>query len=306
LCNPARSIDIGTALLPAGIDASNIGSIFEEHVVLSNLDPFKPINCSFGLGDKVFNFGTVIAQLDASHAAPAPLDGTSASGSKGDKKPAKAASKGAARASSSGPSSTAISAGSAAAVSLLDEPGAVKVNLKFINPIKVPCTVNFNIKPRGGSQPGESSLLAFCREDEVSLKRRYECVLPVLLRTTCFATGADIAVLHLLSGVRFPMEVLPSSIVIPPHEYRHVTLAFCPKGIQQYSATFEASVVGGGADAATAGFVCELRGEGTLPSLSFQVRWRACSWPAVQVPGSHTWLLGFCVIALPSFVRQHG
>jgi hydrocephalus-inducing protein len=67
------------------------------------------------------------------------------------------------------------------------------------------------------------------------------------------------------------MEVFPSSIVIPPHEYRHITLAFCPKAIQQYSATFEASVVGGGADPATAGFVCELRGEGTLPSLSFQV-----------------------------------
>lgn len=75
-------------------------------------------------------------------------------------------------------------------------------------------------------------------------------------------------------GVRFRMEVFPSSIVIPPHEYRHVTLAFCPKAIQQYSATFEATVVGGGADPGTAGFVCELRGEGTLPSLSFQVRCR--------------------------------
>ncbi|WIA13448.1 hypothetical protein OEZ85_007028 [Tetradesmus obliquus] len=213
----------GESCIP-GIDASNIGSIFEEHVVLSNLDPFKPINCSFGLRDKVFNFGTVIAQLDAADAAPASLDGSSAAGSKGEKKPAKAASKGAARASVSGPSSTAGSTAGAAAASVMEEPGAVKANLKFINPIKVPCTVNFSIKPRGGVQP----------------------------------------------GVRFPMEVFPSSIVIPPHEYRHVTLAFCPKAIQQYSATFEATVVGGGADPGTAGFVCELRGEGTLPSLSFQ------------------------------------
>jgi hydrocephalus-inducing protein len=149
-------------LLPVGIDASNIGSIFEEHVVLSNLDPFKPINCSFGLRDKVFNFGTVIAQLDASDAAPASSDSSSAAGSKGDKKPAKTASKGAARASIGGPSSTAGSAGSAAPASLLDEPGAVKANLKFINPIKVPCTVNFSIKPRGGSQPGEPCLLPVC------------------------------------------------------------------------------------------------------------------------------------------------
>lgn len=74
-----------------------------------------------------------------------------------------------------------------------------------------------------------------------------------------------------VAGVRFPIEVYPSSIVIPPHEYRHVTMVFCPTAIQQYSATFEAIVVGGGADPSTAGFVFEVRGEGTLPSLSFQV-----------------------------------
>jgi hypothetical protein len=72
--------------------------------------------------------------------------------------------------------------------------------------------------------------------------------------------------------VRFPIEVYPSSIIIPPHEYRHVTLAFCPKALQQYTATFEAVAVGGAADPNTANFVCELRGEGALPSLNFQVR----------------------------------
>jgi hydrocephalus-inducing protein len=151
---PAADRTLKTSLLCAGIDASNIGSIFEEHVVLSNLDPFKPINCSFGLRDKVFNFGTVIAQVDASDAVPASVDASSASGGKGDKKPAKAAYKGAARASVSGPGSAAGTAVNVALVSLLDDPGAVKANLKFINPIKVPCTVNFSIKPRGGTQPG--------------------------------------------------------------------------------------------------------------------------------------------------------
>jgi hydrocephalus-inducing protein len=38
--------------------------------------------------------------------------------------------------------------------SLLDDPAAVKANLKFINPKKVPCTVNFSILPQNGSQPG--------------------------------------------------------------------------------------------------------------------------------------------------------
>lgn len=74
------------------------------------------------------------------------------------------------------------------------------------------------------------------------------------------------------AGTRFPIQVYPSSIIIPPHEYRHVTLAFCPKALQQYTATFEAIAVGGAADPATAGFTCEIRGEGALPSLNFQVR----------------------------------
>jgi hypothetical protein len=30
----------------------------------------------------------------------------------------------------------------------------LKANLKFVNPIKVPCTVNFAIKPRGTYPPG--------------------------------------------------------------------------------------------------------------------------------------------------------
>jgi hydrocephalus-inducing protein len=71
--------------------------------------------------------------------------------------------------------------------------------------------------------------------------------------------------------MRFPMEVYPSSCIIPPHEYRHITLAFLPRALQQYAASFEAAVMGGAADPATASFTCELRGEGALPSLCFQV-----------------------------------
>jgi hydrocephalus-inducing protein len=81
--------------------------------------------------------------------------------------------------------------------------------------------------------------------------------------------------------VRFPIEVYPNSIIIPPHEYRHVTLVFCPKALQQYSATFEAIAVGGAADPSTASFSCEVRGEGALPSLNFQVRCGS-SWVSVH------------------------
>lgn len=126
-------------------------------MVLSHLDPFKPINCSFGLRDKVFNFGTLLAQLpEAGDATAANAETTStAAGKKGAA--AKGAALKAARASISG--NPAAVAGAATAsnqqlTSLIDEPGAVKANLKFTNPIKVPCTVNLTIKPRGGNQPG--------------------------------------------------------------------------------------------------------------------------------------------------------
>ena len=66
------------------------------------------------------------------------------------------------------------------------------------------------------------------------------------------------------------MDVTPSSIIIPPHEYRCCTLLFSPTAIQQYSATFTAEVEGG-SDSKTKAFSCELRGEGSLPSLTMQV-----------------------------------
>lgn len=141
----------------AGIDTSNIAAIFEEHVMLSHLDPFNPINCSFGSRDKVFNFGTVLAQLPEA-GEPGGAEGGGPAAGKGDKKGvvAKAAALKAARASVTGTSAATAGAAAASAqsTSLMDEPGAVKANLKFTNPIKVPCTVTFSIKPRAGNQPG--------------------------------------------------------------------------------------------------------------------------------------------------------
>lgn len=66
-----------------------------------------------------------------------------------------------------------------------------------------------------------------------------------------------------------PPPHLPSTsqLVIPPHEYRYTAVYFAPRAIQQYAATFEA-VVEGGSDPKTRAFSCEIRGEGTLPSLS--------------------------------------
>jgi hypothetical protein len=99
------------------------------------------------------------------------------------------------------------------------------------------------------------------------------------------------ALLH--AGVRFPIEVYPNSIIIPPHEYRHVTLAFCPKALQQYGAIFEAVAVGGAADPLTASFSCELRGEGALPSLTFQVRCGSSRVSVYQDQQGALWYEGF-------------
>jgi hydrocephalus-inducing protein len=151
-----------------GIDASNLASIFEEHVVLPCLDPFQPINCSFGLKDKVFNFGTLIAQLPdlAELASPDLASGATPRDGPGAKKAGRPSmsAKQAARASIAPGAAAADGAQAPVAKptaaqpdtgSLLDDPAATKANLKFINPKKVPCTVNFSITPTNGAQPGK-------------------------------------------------------------------------------------------------------------------------------------------------------
>ncbi len=65
------------------------------------------------------------------------------------------------------------------------------------------------------------------------------------------------------------MEVDPPQLIIPPHEFRYMAVVFRPREIRQYSGTFEA-VVQDGSDPATKSFTCEIRGEGTLPSLTLQ------------------------------------
>jgi hypothetical protein len=71
------------------------------------------------------------------------------------------------------------------------------------------------------------------------------------------------------ANLPFPISVEPAQLVIPPSEYRYTCLKFAPTAIQQFAASFEA-VVDNGQDAATRTFGCELRGEGTLPSLTLQ------------------------------------
>lgn len=271
-----------------GIDATNLASIFEEHVVVSHLDPFQPIKCSFGLKDRVFNFGTLTAQLSdlltSDSVAASPRDAAMAA--KKSAKPgalARRASVGPGTgATAEGPPSPVASQKPAAPVpdtgSFLDNPATSKANLKFINPKKVACTVAFSVQPQNGHQPGACRL----QQTEQQHPRGTVAIagLAASAMEKCSCHTVPYACLDCqpdcypptdIAGVRFPIEVYPSTITIPAHEYRHVTLAFCPKALQQYSATFEAVAVGGAADPSTASFTCEVRAEGALPSLTFQV-----------------------------------
>jgi len=138
--------------------------------VLSRLDPFQPINCSFGLKDRVFNFGTLVAQLPEL-LAPDPAVGASPRDAPGQRKGARpGASAKASSRSSTGPGPGAAASDGAPAppaaaprlplsdtASYVDNPAAAKANLKFINPKKVPCTVNFSIQPQNGNQTGKAT-----------------------------------------------------------------------------------------------------------------------------------------------------
>ena len=68
----------------------------------------------------------------------------------------------------------------------------------------------------------------------------------------------------------FPMTAQPAQIIIPANESSFMAVHFAPTAIRSYIATFEAAVENGG-DAATKSFSCELRGEGTLPTLTLEM-----------------------------------
>lgn len=66
------------------------------------------------------------------------------------------------------------------------------------------------------------------------------------------------------------MTAQPAQLIISPNESSFMAVHFAPTAIRSYTATFEAAVENGG-DAATRSFTCELRGEGTLPTLTLEM-----------------------------------
>lgn len=93
-----------------------------------------------------------------------------------------------------------------------------------------------------------------------------------------------------------PMEVFPAQLVIPPLEYRYTALYFAPRAIQGYAATLEATVENGG-DPKTRAFSCEVRGEGTLPSLTIQEP------TGVDAQGRPTLRFGRLLVGRPASLR---
>jgi len=98
----------------------------------------------------------------------------------------------------------------------------------------------------------------------------------------------------------FPMTAQPAQLIIPANESRFMTVHFVPNAIRSYFATFEAVVESGG-DAATSRFSCELRGEGTLPSLTLELPQadkgpQALRFPRLLVVGLSTSHTHSCVL----------
>jgi len=65
----------------------------------------------------------------------------------------------------------------------------------------------------------------------------------------------------------FAFDVSPDSLTIEPHKHKYVTVGFNPTAMMSYAGIFEAIVEHGDPERKSGQFVCELRGEGTLPTL---------------------------------------
>ena len=94
---------------------------------------------------------------------------------------------------------------------------------KIMNASKVPCTVNFSVKPRTSSKS---------------------------------------------EGFAFEIPPIQQKIKISPHEYAYVQCFFKPVNMMAYGGIFEAKVEQGEPNPKTGLLKFELRGEGTLPTVT--------------------------------------
>ena len=273
-----------------GIDASNIEAIFEEHTVVSRVDPFAPRRCQYAREERLFDFGTMLAALGGQ------AEGASA---------------------------------------------GVRANLKMVNPTKVSLT-----------SAGPSPHMCSVTQDLLSFSRAHRFC-SSWLASAGLTRSAGPGVMHSFPATRhqgpgslsdasaetgpvsaypqvqatvnftikpsgapvqgpFPMEVQPPQLVLPPNEARYVTLSFSPVAIRSYAATFEAAVEGG-SHPATKAFSCELRGEGTLPSMSVELPGAEKGAPAikfarllkVRLPvSSHASRIQQCWLLVPDHCRS--
>ena len=117
--------------------------------------------------------------------------------------------------------------------------------------------------------------------------------------------------------IPFPMTAHPSQLIIPPNESCFMAVHFAPTAIRSYTASFEAAVENGG-DAASRSFSCELRGEGTLPTLTLEMpqadkgpqtlRFPRLLMVSLPVRNQHAQALGgpAVVAKQTSYVYDHG
>lgn len=111
-----------------------------------------------------------------------------------------------------------------------ENPDGVKERFKIMNPNKISATVMFSVVQRGDNGGGKKG---------------------------GGSTEKAIFTVH------------PSTVDLPPHEHRYVTVYFRPEQMRMYTASFSAEVENG-ADESTRRLVFDIGGQGTLPCLTVE------------------------------------
>ncbi|CAD7931174.1 unnamed protein product [Amoebophrya sp. A25] len=103
----------------------------------------------------------------------------------------------------------------------------------------------------GGAEPQKERL-------RITNPRGIQCEVSFSVKARTQSGGGD-----------FPFEIQPAQLLIPPHEHRYVTVSFAPPQLQTYYAIFEAKVTDG-LDPRTNYLTFEIRGDGTVPSITLE------------------------------------
>ncbi|KYF44521.1 hypothetical protein TGARI_206550B, partial [Toxoplasma gondii ARI] len=128
----------------------------------------------------------------------------------------------------------------------------IQAQIRIGNPKSVPAAVSLEIKL---SKDTDKSLLSHILSSLLTLASSVSFS-PLVSQTT---------------DSESVFEVQPKHLSLGPHETKTATLTFHPSALQRYAAAFRAFVNRSAADGGNAALAFDVRGEGTLPTVSLEV-----------------------------------